>query len=384
VDKLTAHQLLAEAKALGIELTSSQLKRLRLAELVSRPTQLHPHGRRGSVTVYPTVVLEQLVQLEPLRRRERRFDHLVTLAWWHGLDVRTDVARAAIARILQKMSVRPAAFDGEPFDAAEALAADLTDKRIRSPSMQLMRRRLGNREDMLSVVTVLAALATRSEIAWDVAGTDSDEESLGQLVNRATGVEAGLRARLGDSPPWLDEEPDAEMIMSELQAAGAFDPDLHRVVEDARDAALLEARDDVRLMFVELPKLTRMVEAAGGDDFGGLGSYRLIGRDNLDADANTIATAVRMMLVLRRVVGREPFDGIRDLVADQGAIATVAVAILDRLPEYRQILIDGMLGAIGDQTLASNMVDDLRALADEDRELSGALRAIGVELDPDP
>ena len=99
---LTLDELRAALGLRGIELSDSQLKRLRREGLLLVDEQRHRPGLHGSESLYPAWTVDQLELVERLARGERRFAQLRVLVRWHGgwVEMFFGVAVVAVRAIL--------------------------------------------------------------------------------------------------------------------------------------------------------------------------------------------------------------------------------------------------------------------------------------------
>jgi len=144
-DTLSLGELLAAAAARGAPTTARQAKRLREEGLLRCIDQRHPKGSRGSSSRYAASEVDQLVLVQELGRRERRFDERRVLVAWYGGWVEPEALRDSLVRILDAVSARVGrATEGieDPAEAADQLTRVDRSKRKPSEAVQLMRHRL--------------------------------------------------------------------------------------------------------------------------------------------------------------------------------------------------------------------------------------------------
>lgn len=316
--RLTEPQLLAQVERSGCVVTSHRLKRLRAVGLMPRPLVRHG-GVRGSRSFYPAWAADQLVIVCRVQERERRFDELRVLVWWEGGWVESSRLRAAMRELLAPMARELAPYAHlDPYDAADELSSQLARGRSRSATGKLLRHRLRNAEDRRSMMSMIALLIFGGDPGWDVgpAGDDRDE-SLGALFERASGIDRARDDALGDDGPWLLAHDEVAEMLEPLQAAGFFDMiEPRRAIEEASDAALEQAREDVRLIMQPLGMVARAIEAQRGSDIGGLGSLRALADDA--TDAAWLVWLMRSLLIIRQVLGDERLEAVRAELAAVG------------------------------------------------------------------
>jgi hypothetical protein len=112
-EPLTLAELRRALALRGIELSDSQLKRLRREGLLLVREQRHRAGLRGSESLYPAWTVDQLELVDRLAREERRFAQLRVLVRWHGGWVQPDKLRATLTELLEAISVKARAIAGE-------------------------------------------------------------------------------------------------------------------------------------------------------------------------------------------------------------------------------------------------------------------------------
>jgi hypothetical protein len=268
-----AAELRSLARELGWTLSPDAMKRLRREGLLQPAVQLHLGGRPGTLVVYPPSALDQIRELAPLRKKERRFDELRVHAWWERLWVGEAQLVASLDALLAPLGEEIAALgEGrDPLDAAELFAANILKGRSRS-ALATTRRRLRRRPTDLSTVLVALGLAVYGgEIAWDIGDSAAGDASPVEAVASAFGFDR-MRNR-GET----GEEAYGELLsyVEETfeQLADAFSPaSFRRPLTSTGAAELAELRDIARLLSEKLPLVTAEVEARHGFDHAGVKS----------------------------------------------------------------------------------------------------------------
>jgi hypothetical protein len=174
-----------------------------------------------------------------------------------------------------------------------------------------------------------------------------------------------------DRATWLDEPLDVPKLFAELEAAGAFDAaDLARPLREATEAQLLVARANARLLMVDLPVVTRMVELLEGEDAQGLGSFAAFADRDRQPDAVDRAVHVRLALLLERLLGVDRFDQLRALVAEQASIARAVGAVHAALPQHWRLVRQLVRDPDADPAGKASFLADLQALVDADADFA--------------
>jgi hypothetical protein len=308
---LTEAQLLAQVERSGYAVTPHRLKRLRAVGLMPRPAVRHGVVR-GSRSFYPGWAADQLVAVCRVQKRERRFDELRVLVWWEGDWVDPSALREAMSELLAPLARELAQYaELDPYDAADELSSELAGGRSRSATGSLLRSRVRDAEDRRSMMSTIALLVFGGDPAWDIGpAADDREESLGALFERASGIDRARDDEISDDGPWLLAHDEVADMLEPLRDAGFFDMiEPGRVLGDASDIALEQAREDVRFIMQPLGIVARVIEAQRGMDIGGLGSLRALADDA--TDPAWLVWLVRSLLIIRQVVGDEHLDAVR-------------------------------------------------------------------------
>jgi len=313
--------------------TADQLKRWRQKGLLQRPRQVHMQGQRGSRSVYPEEAVEQAMLVdELLRNRRRSFDDALIELWRRGSWVDRGALLRALVRPLEQMgkawSELLAEAHDDPNEAADLAVARFT-LRDASSMTKLMVKRLGGprsgARELRDVVWFFFLLAFDGE---QEGVEDGPGTRLEHVVATATGSQRARQDRVLDGRPWLVEVISATGVVHELKRAGALDvPGMASRLSNASEAELDQARDDVLLFTDGLAAIAHGMEAMFGLDFAGLGSLVALASDSKEGFPFLIYT----MLVLRHVLGEDPFEQIGEMVGENqerfAAIAAIEKAI---------------------------------------------------------
>lgn len=334
--------LIATCEQRGVVVTREQLKRWRVAGVLPRPRQEHALGVRGSKSWYPREAVEQaLIICELLQMRRRSLDDVCIELWRRGMLVDRDALRRTLARPLQQMADEWTVLLGEAGgDGTEA--ADQAMRRFgfrdASSMTKLMLQRLGGpRSGAASMRDVVWFFFLRG-FRGDEEGVDSGPGShLETAVAAATGVARSQEDGILDHDPWLPPGISATDVVTQLGDSGAFDiPRMAVRIREASDADLDRARDDV-LLFTGLATITAWVQAMYGADVAGLASV-----DAMASDAVTgLPLLINTMLVLRDVLGDDPFNRIGEVVAHNLRRYEAIMAIEAAMPGSAALIAGG-------------------------------------------
>jgi hypothetical protein len=169
-DELDEPSLLAAAARAGFTVSSHQLKRWRRAGLIPRPRIEHPRGVRGSRAVYPGWAVEQLVAVARTHRTVHRLRALTVALWWNGHWVEPIASRNALIEPLERLSEKARAAragHADPYEAADAILAAMSNDTAPSPIAALLRKRLGSRADLMNWLWTLVALGLGAPAPWE-------------------------------------------------------------------------------------------------------------------------------------------------------------------------------------------------------------------------
>lgn len=330
---MTTEQLLAAIALDGHETPSeAQLKRWAARGLLPRSVQHHPPGRPGSTTRWPPGTLGRLSALLDHHEHERRLDRLAFKLWWDGHGIEPTVIRPILAALIDQFiepirAVRRQHPD--PFDAADAAVTKARQSQGRSPAFRLLRSRVGGNDGYLdTAMHTFFLLAFGGEPQWDNEHDDPaavDEPSVRDLIGRAMSFDHARTDRIAGGEPWLAEVPDVARDLSFLRDAGIFDvDDPARLILEASDTALDQARRDAVLFCDQLTVIVEAAEIIFGRDIAGLGSLSTMGKGR-DGDQFR-AYFVRYCLLLRDLV---PEGSIEQIAAVTEAAVVVARGVVD-------------------------------------------------------
>jgi hypothetical protein len=320
--------------------TPDQLKRWRRCGLLPRPRQEHVRGLRGSQSWYPAEVVDQVVLIEALlRNRRRSLDDVRLELWRRGMWADRALVRKALVTPLSRMAQDWAALlfeaGGEPAEAAD-LAMQRFGFRDPSATTKLMWQRLGaSRSGAIDMRNVVWFFFLHG-FGADQDGVDSELGSVLEVaVAVATGVAQAREDDISGAGTWLPATTSATGFVVELRDAGAFDiPRMAETIASTTDAHLDRALADV-LLFIDLATIATGIEAMFGTDIAGVGSLRALRTDAMDY----LPFIINTMLVLRRVLGDEPFEQVERLIGDERDRYSAIVTIEEAIPGAAAILV---------------------------------------------
>lgn len=343
----------------GRVVTADQLKRWRQKGLLQRPRQVHVQGRRGSRSVYPEEAVEQAMLVdELLRNRRRSFDDALIELWRRGSWVDRGPVRRALVRPLEQMgqawSELLAQAHGDPSEAADLAVARFTLRDASSVTKLMVRRLGGPRSGARELQDVWFFFSLAFD--GDQEGIEDEPGTpLEHAVATATGSQRARHDRVLDGRPWLVEVISATGVVHELKRAGALDvPGMASRLANASEVELDQARNDVLLFTDGLATIARGMEAMFGFDFAGLGSLVALASDSKEGFPFLIYT----MLVLRHVLGDEPFEQIGKMVGENQERFAAIAAIEEAIPGMASAL---QQDASGVERLPAQKREELRA-----------------------
>jgi hypothetical protein len=335
--QISLTQLRALFAAADVHLSDSELKRLRASGLVPA-RQVHQAGKRGSTSMYPPWVVDQVELVERLGRSERRFRQLRILVRWHGGWVDPDKLRKSLIEMVEGFSneVRQLADGAEDeLAAVDNVANTMTSKPGRSRALRLLRRRL-ERQNLHKLAFALAALGLGVGLEWDNADPETGEPSLLSVLERAVGIERARRDSSTGMPPLLTPETSTESILAELQAAGSFDArDTARAFREADDETIEQGFADAHVLASLVP-FAQAAQIVYGEDAGGLASLEAL--IDGDTDALGITLLVRQAILLRYLVSAETWEPLKRSLEEQKPKAIALIEMHRALPEYSDLL----------------------------------------------
>jgi hypothetical protein len=282
-----------------------QLKRLRRAGALQPGRQTHVADTRGSVTLYPRAVGEQLRRIAELRREDRRLEEMVFELWWEERWVDRAGLRNALASLLDKAGIgltrdvrrRHRQVDSPAdgiYDRADEAVGKAPTVASRQPVVRHLRDHLppehGN--DLDTVVYPLVLLLFGHDPVW-TNRRDGDPDP-NQLVRAATGYARAAcdtyeldGQRLGPLVPPTDAIADA---FQPLMDAGVLPiSNLTAILAEASDAQLDQARDDIRRLIEPLARFARVSGEVLEPGAFGLGLFAAL---PMDAASRAVLTVL--------------------------------------------------------------------------------------------
>ncbi len=378
LDKFDEASLLAAAARAGFTVSSHQLKRWRRAGLIPRPRIAHPRGVRGSRALYPGWAVEQVVAVAQTHRYVHRLGALTIVLWWEGRWVEPIALRNALIAPLERLSAKArAARTGrdDPYEAADAILAAMSEDAALSPIAALLRRRLGSRADLMNWLWTLVVLGLGAPAPWEQDDRSAPDPARGALELLAAG--AGVERALTDDPAgqgsWIPADFDVPQFIGRLRDAGAFDIlDMARPIREASDAELARARADALMFSEPLATIGRAIEGLLGEDVAGLGALAVLTPDGTFGRAGFI----RNMLILRSLVADEAFAAIAALVDQVHARFAAIGALRAALPQHDAVLRSGLVGRLAELPAgeAERVRDDLTRYLKEHPQIAEDLR----------
>jgi hypothetical protein len=341
---LSEEQLRGAAAAAGHPVSAHQLKRWRLNDLIPRPRQTWPTGKRGSASCYPPGTLDQLCALEELHRTIKLLPDLGFELWWRGFPVLTDKARGWIAQIIEKHTGLDLAREPrDPYDVADEVTEMLRSGEPRDALMRLFRRRVGrNDAALVEGFYVLLLQVFGAQPAWGNPGAyadaaDADEPAPEDALASLTGFARAAQDVLPDTPPLLDDPHDVTAVFAQLQEAGALDiAELAKWIEQTTEQELAVAWDDAHVLTELFPEFVRALEQYAGPDFAGLGIFT-VARDSATSRFWR-ALMVCVAIVVRKLVGDDGMAELKDAIRNNIANAAAYLKVIEEFPEYSAYL----------------------------------------------
>ena len=205
----SADELVELVLGAGFALSRAQLARLHRRGLIPSPVQRSLGRGRGTKSVYPEGTGEQLLRLCELRVTRRNLDDVGWLLWWEEFDVRPDVVRRVVDRVVTGWAEawRSLVDDGGGLtEDAMLLLDEAHELRLPSRSLRWMRRRAGTDDFPVVLEALLCGV-----VGGGVPPHMEDE------VVHALGLDLAQTDALPATRPWLDGDP-----LEGLRAAGAL------------------------------------------------------------------------------------------------------------------------------------------------------------------
>jgi hypothetical protein len=292
-----------------------QLRRLR--PLLSK-AEGERTGRPGRPRLrYAAEAVDQLELITRIQAgRKVPTEVLVFELWWHGFAVAD--AHRAVESVLAN---EPPLIDepSEPFSVADAFAATIQTP-SRDPVARFLLSRVGGDRAALSTGTfALAALFQGEDPKLDSTAEYADADDRDEISPLEASVRLlGFDRAVADEAPGgsrlLDEIPDLEVFVAELIDGEPLDLlDVARLVRQASVSELELARDDAHVIALLTP-LVRMGEQVYGGDFAGLGFFAI--ERGEQSERHNRANTVAMMLKLRKSLGDQPIDALKDTLLE--------------------------------------------------------------------
>jgi hypothetical protein len=340
--------------------SADQLKRWRRAELIPRPRQTHPTGRRGSDAVYPPGTLTQLLAVCELRKRFKKLDRIRFELWWPGeYGGGTDPIRAFLTTELERPLTELREFRDrfrDPVKAAGAVVAGpISD--LRHPGLRAMRRFAEGNENVRSVVYALLLELFGGQVPWDhdtsagialllnlfgkdvISEVGTLEPSLRTLADRASGFERAKTDQLDSGTTLFAADENIVDTIRTLFRQRMFDlDDPGWAIWKATDEELEIARMRARLVS-GLSSWARLAAARYGRDYAGLTLLNAMD----SRDPTTVAVLVQFSLLIPSLWDHEPGTVYGSETLDALAANTVVTAcwelFLTELPQYAFLLL---------------------------------------------
>lgn len=271
---ITKEELLILAESNGYKGITRKFDRWRKADLFARPQRVRLPGKATTCFAYPPETGNQLIALCRLHfghGPERRLDPLRLALWCEGFDIQLP----ALRRTLKELFVIPATKQLRQISrtGADALEASelIADAIVKTPlrrgrgipgTLNRTIKRLGNMPDASSFFSTLFRLSLGDVPEFQADGMEAEhnELSLGQIVERGLGVEAGRVASIAGERPWL-----ADSDLSELNRISKFLKEVSKLIDRASKSELDKTRADW-LTFTQFPLIADTIKQQTGND----------------------------------------------------------------------------------------------------------------------
>lgn len=236
---VSAQELLAAADAdpeIGEVVSERKIARWRADGLLPRARVTGLGRGKGVRSEFPLETVAQLRAIGRLHPKAGKSAELRLLLWLEGYEVSIGHARRDLAEYFRGLLGRVSG-EGAIWEKAEEMALQAARYKARSPRMQALRRRVGSRSNMLSVLTGMFELALGGKPALTERDWATGDKSLGALMEDGHGIST-LRSQIGG-------EPGAELEM--LARKGLISlPQLAKAITEASDEELERAREDLQ------------------------------------------------------------------------------------------------------------------------------------------
>lgn len=290
-------EVLQAAHEAGCSLSAPQLGRLHRAGLIASPRTRSLGRGKGTVSEFPAGTAARLLRVMELQRQEgtKKFSIIGWRLWWEdggplpppARDLLTDVASSwdEARRGLSDLITRERAGDADAERRMDELYTAAEHARMDGP-VGTARRKTG-REGFSSVVRVFIEIATGHFESYNDTEDPSEDgtpqpQTTGALVEKALGLDRARRDRIGANEPRFSGSSEVDLAnLSRLIGRRDLAQHAH-----APDAALNEARVEVRSLVTLLRAFAPIVERTIGRDAGGYGTMgRVFARLTVQADA---------------------------------------------------------------------------------------------------
>jgi hypothetical protein len=296
-----------------------------------------------------------------MENRPKSLDELVLRLWWDGHEVDEPALRRVLTTPLERASQEAREFFSsfsDAHEAAEAATAELLDGRASSQWLGIALRRLDrNVIDLSSVLHSLLVLALGGTPAWEFDEFGPGDAQLGELIDRAIGVERAKRDAMPGGNVWLPDPPDPRETLLEMQAAGAFDLlDLAPIVHQASLRRLVDARELAKLLSDSLAVIARGLEAMYTRDHAGVATLRMLGERRFTRFERVML--LRVCLVLGSLVEPERIEEVSTAARTAAPLSELYLCLRSALREH-------------DPSLSATSTAELEALPDDVRSAVG-------------
>ena len=311
-----------------------------LPQLPSRST-----GKRGRpAKLYAPEAVDRVQAITAIRGfpwRKLPGDVVAFELWWQGVDVDVEEARGYVLKELRrrigKFGVTRSG-SRDPFDVADEIVTDLRSNPLRSALARLLLRRVGRDLDtFMDGIWALTVFFLGEEPPWDDssayvkvagAGRPTPADALAAMFgyNRAASDAAPSGERLIDGPV------DVRAMLAEVR--DLTDGDVRNVPESVANASAAEleqARGDAFVFAEVMPVAAEAFQRAYSRDFAGFGIFTILYRIT---ERYFRIIALIAMLLIRRSLGGEGIDELKDVLRDNRNLCRAYVTITDDLPQY--------------------------------------------------
>lgn len=261
--------------------------------------------------------------------------------WWQGVDVDVEEAQGYVLKELRrrigKFGVTRSG-SRDPFDVADEIVTDLRSNPLRSALARLLLRRVGRDLDtFMDGIWALTVFFLGEEPPWDDsstyvkvagAGRPTPADALAAMFgyNRAASDAAPSGERLIEAPV------DVRAMLAEVRdLTGGDVRNVPESVANASAAELEQARGDAFVFAEVMPVAAEAFQRAYSRDFAGFGIFTILYRIT---ERYFRIIALIGMLLIRRSLGGEGIDELKDVLRDNRNLCRAYVKITDDLPQY--------------------------------------------------